>query len=88
MGPFGRDKLVVNNGGNVHVTNDSVTILRNLHLTDPVSRTVREVANSQIFNAGDGTTTALVLASELLSHALSTYVMRDCIRRALFRDIG
>lgn len=70
MGPFGRDKLIVNNGGNVHVTNDSVTILRNLHLTDPVSRTVREVANSQIFNAGDGTTTALVLASELLSYAL------------------
>lgn len=70
MGPFGRDKLVVNNGGNVHVTNDAVTILRNLHLTDPVSRTVREVANSQIFNAGDGTTTALVLASELMSHAL------------------
>lgn len=70
MGPFGRDKLVVNNGGNVHVTNDAVTILRNLHLTDPVSRTVREVANSQIFNAGDGTTTALVLASELMSHAI------------------
>lgn len=70
MGPFGQDKLVVNNGGNVYVTNDAVTILRNLHLTDPVSRTVREVANSQIFNAGDGTTTALVLASELLSHAL------------------
>lgn len=70
MGPYGQDKLVINNGGNVYVTNDAVTILRNLHLTDPVSRTVREVANSQIFNAGDGTTTALVLASELLSHAI------------------
>lgn len=70
MGPFGRDKLVVNNGGHVHVTNDSVTILRNLHLTDPVGRTVLEVANSQIFNAGDGTTTALVLTGELLRRAL------------------
>lgn len=69
MGPYGRDKLIVNNGGNVHITNDAVTILRNLHLTDPVSRTVRELANSQIFNAGDGTTTTLVLAGELLSHA-------------------
>lgn len=70
MGPFGLDKLVVNNGGNVYVTNDSVTILRNLHLTDPVGRTVLEVANSQIFNAGDGTTTALLLTSELLRRAL------------------
>lgn len=69
IGPYGRDKLIVNQGGNVHVTNDAATILRNLHLTDPVARVVGDLANSQIFNAGDGTTTTLLFAGQLVERA-------------------
>lgn len=69
LGPYGRDKLIVNNGGNVYVTNDAATILRNLHLTDPIARVVGDLANSQIFNAGDGTTTTILFAGKLVELA-------------------
>jgi chaperonin GroEL (HSP60 family) len=69
IGPYGRDKLIVNNGGNVSVTNDAATILRNLHLTDPVARVIGDLANSQIYNAGDGTTTTILFAGALLDRA-------------------
>jgi chaperonin GroEL (HSP60 family) len=69
FGPYGHDKLVVDNGGNVEVTSDTVSILRRLLIEDPIARMVRDVANSQFFSAGDGTTATVVLLGELVDHA-------------------
>lgn len=69
LGPYGRDKLVINNGGNVKVTNETVSILRSLDMSDPFARMIRDVTNSQIYNAGDGTTATIVLTGALLERA-------------------
>lgn len=69
FGPYGHDKLIVDNGGNVEVTGDTVSILRRLLIKDPVARMVRDVANSQFFSAGDGTTATVVLLGELVDRA-------------------
>jgi chaperonin GroEL (HSP60 family) len=66
LGPYGRDKLVINNGGNIKVTNETVSILRSLDISDPFARMIRDVTNSQIYNAGDGTTATVVLTGALL----------------------
>lgn len=69
FGPYGHDKLVVDNGGNVEVTSETTSILRSLHLDDPVARMIRDVANSQLFTAGDGTTATVVLTEALVDNA-------------------
>lgn len=69
FGPYGHDKLIVDNGGNVEVTSETVSILRRLHLTNPVARIVRDVANTQLFKAGDGTTATVVLTGALVERA-------------------
>lgn len=69
LGPYGRDKLVINNGGNTKVTNETVSILRSLDIKDPFARMIRDVTNSQIYNAGDGTTATVILTGALLKRA-------------------
>lgn len=70
FGPYGQDKLIVDNGGNVDVTNETAAILRALHITDPVARVLRDVANTQIFRAGDGTTAAILFLGALLDRTV------------------
>lgn len=69
FGPYGHDKLIVDNGGNVEVTSETVSILRKLQFDAPVARIVRDVANSQLFIAGDGTTASLILLGVLMDQA-------------------
>lgn len=69
LGPKGMDKMIVDSLGDVIVTNDGVTILEEMKIEHPAAKMVVEVAKSQEDEVGDGTTTAVVLAGELLKKA-------------------
>ena len=69
LGPKGMDKMLVDGGGSVTVTNDGVTILQDMHIEHPAAKMIVEIAKTQEDEVGDGTTTAVVLAGELLKKA-------------------
>jgi len=69
LGPKGMDKMIVDSLGNVIVTNDGVTILTEMQIEHPAAKMVVEVAKTQEGAVGDGTTTAVVIAGELLKKA-------------------
>ena len=69
LGPKGMDKMLVGSSGSVVVTNDGVTILDEMDIEHPAANMVVEVAQTQEDEVGDGTTTAVVIAGELLSKA-------------------
>jgi thermosome len=69
LGPKGMDKMLVGSTGSVVVTNDGVTILDEMDIEHPAANMVVEVAQTQEDEVGDGTTTAVVIAGELLSKA-------------------
>ncbi|MFC1956234.1 thermosome subunit alpha [Chloroflexota bacterium] len=71
LGPRGMDKMLVDSLGDVVVTNDGATILREMNLDHPVGKMMVEVARTQEAVVGDGTTTAVVIAGELLKNAQS-----------------
>ncbi len=68
LGPKGMDKMLVS-GGDVTITNDGVTILREMEIEHPAAKMLVEVAKTQDDEVGDGTTTAAVLTGELLERA-------------------
>ncbi len=69
LGPKGMDKMIVDSLGDVTVTNDGVTILEEMQIEHPAAKMLVEVAKTQEQEVGDGTTTAVVLAGELLKNA-------------------
>src|SRR3989338_4591594 len=69
LGPKGMDKMLVSNLGDVVVTNDGVTILEEMNIEHPTAKMIVEIAKTQENEVGDGTTTAVVLAGELLKNA-------------------
>jgi len=69
LGPKGMDKMLVDSMGDVVVTNDGVTILETMEIQHPVAKMIVEVAKTQENEVGDGTTTAVVIAGELLKNA-------------------
>ncbi len=69
LGPKGMDKMLVDSLGDVTITNDGVTILKEIDVEHPAAKMVIEVAKTQDNEVGDGTTTAVVLAGELLKRA-------------------
>jgi len=69
LGPRGLDKMLVDSMGDVVVTNDGVTILKEMDVEHPAAKMLVEVAKTQDQEAGDGTTTAVVLTGELLKRA-------------------
>jgi len=71
LGPKGMDKMLVDSIGDVVVTNDGVTILQEIDVQHPAAKMVVEVAKTQDDECGDGTTTAVVLAGELLKQSES-----------------
>ena len=68
LGPKGMDKMLVS-GGNITITNDGVTILKEMDIEHPAAKMLVEVAKTQDDEVGDGTTTAAVLTGELLERA-------------------
>ncbi len=69
LGPKGMDKMLVSSMGDVTVTNDGVTILQEMDIDNPTASMIVEVAETQEDEAGDGTTTAVSIAGELLKNA-------------------
>jgi len=69
LGPKGMDKMLVNTIGDVVITNDGVTILKEIDVQHPAAKMVVEVAKTQDTECGDGTTTSVVIAGELLKQS-------------------
>lgn len=69
LGPKGMDKMLVDSMGDVTITNDGVSILKDLDIEHPAAKMLVEVAETQDEECGDGTTSAVVLAGELLKKA-------------------
>lgn len=69
LGPKGMDKMIVDSMGDTTVTNDGVTILQEMQIEHPTAKMIVEVAKTQDSEVGDGTTTAVILAGELLKNA-------------------
>jgi len=69
LGPKGMDKMLVDSMGDIIVTNDGVTILEEMDIEHPAAKMIVEIAKTQEDEVGDGTTTAVVLAGELLKKA-------------------
>ncbi|MCI4321451.1 MAG: TCP-1/cpn60 chaperonin family protein [Thermoplasmata archaeon] len=69
LGPRGMDKMLVDSMGDITITNDGVTILKEVDVEHPAAKMLVEVAKTQDQQCGDGTTTAVVIAGELLKRA-------------------
>ena len=69
LGPRGMDKMLVDTLGDVVITNDGVTILKEIEVEHPAAKMMVEVAKTQDDEVGDGTTTAVIIAGELLREA-------------------
>ncbi len=69
IGPRGMDKMMVGGIGDIVVTNDGATIMKEMDVQNPAAKMLVEVAKTQDQEVGDGTTTAVVLSGELLAGA-------------------
>jgi thermosome len=69
LGPRGMDKMLVDTLGDVVITNDGATILDEMDVEHPAAKMLVEVAKTQDEEVGDGTTSAVVFAGELLAQA-------------------
>jgi len=69
LGPKGMDKMLIDSLGDITITNDGATILDEMDVQHPIAKLLVEIAKSQEEEAGDGTTTAVVLAGALLEEA-------------------
>ena len=69
LGPKGMDKMLVDSFGDVTITSDGRTILDEMDIQHPAAKMMVEVAKTQDNEAGDGTTTAVVISGELLNKA-------------------
>jgi thermosome len=69
LGPKGMDKMLVDSMGDVVITNDGATILREMDIEHPAAKMMVEIAKTQDDEVGDGTTSAVVIGGELLKKA-------------------
>jgi thermosome len=69
LGPRGMDKMLVDSMGDVVITNDGATILKEIDIDHPAAKMIVEISKTQDNECGDGTTSAVVLAGELLKNA-------------------
>jgi T-complex protein 1 subunit alpha len=69
LGPVGLDKMIVDDIGDVTISNDGATILKLLEVEHPAAKVLVELAEQQDKEVGDGTTSVVIIASELLRRA-------------------
>lgn len=69
LGPVGLDKMLVDDLGEVTITNDGATILAQLEVEHPAAKVLVELSEMQDKEVGDGTTSVVILAAELLKRA-------------------
>lgn len=66
LGPYGGDLLLVDSNGKTTITNDGATVMALLDVVHPAAKILRDIARSQDSEVGDGTTSVVVLAGEIL----------------------
>merc|ERR1719446_120758 len=66
LGPRGMDKLIHDEQGNVTITNDGATLMKQLQIVHPAAKTLVDISMSQDAEVGDGTTSVVLLAGEFL----------------------
>ena len=76
LGPVGLDKMLVDDIGDVTITNDGATILKLLEIEHPAAKVLVELSELQDKEVGDGTTSVVIVAAELLKRALSLVKQR------------
>ena len=69
LGPKGMDKMLVSELGDIVITNDGATILEEMNVEHPIAKIMVDIAKTQDKEVGDGTTTAVIIAGELLKAA-------------------
>lgn len=69
LGPKGMDKMLVSSFGDVTISNDGATIVKEMDVQHPAAKMLVEVAKTQDIEVGDGTTSAVILAGALLKKA-------------------
>ena len=69
LGPVGLDKMLVDQIGDVTITNDGATILKQLEVEHPAAKVLVELSDLQDQEVGDGTTSVVIIAAELLKRA-------------------
>ncbi|KAJ2526724.1 T-complex protein 1 subunit eta, partial [Coemansia sp. RSA 1935] len=95
LGPRGMDKLIVDGQRRVTISNDGATIMKLLEVVQPAARTLVDIARAQDAEVGDGTTSVVLLAGELLKEVrefveegVSTQVIVKGFRRAADMSIA
>ena len=69
LGPKGMDKMLVSEMGDIVITNDGATILQEMNVEHPIAKILVDIAKTQDKEVGDGTTTVVIMAGELLKGA-------------------
>ncbi|MCW6159416.1 MAG: TCP-1/cpn60 chaperonin family protein [Thermoplasmatales archaeon] len=69
LGPKGMDKMLVDSLGDITISNDGATIMKQMDVDHPTAKMIIEIAKGQDQEVGDGTTTAVIIAGELLKQA-------------------
>ena len=77
LGPVGLDKMLVDDIGDVTITNDGATILEQLEVEHPAARLLVDLARLQDKEVGDGTTSVVLLSAELLKKGLGELVQKQ-----------
>jgi len=78
LGPVGLDKMLVDEVGDVTITNDGATIMKLLDVEHPAAKVLVDLANLQDEEVGDGTTSVVILAAELLKVQLVLLLLLVC----------
>uniref|UniRef100_A0A1A9ZQQ0 T-complex protein 1 subunit eta n=1 Tax=Glossina pallidipes TaxID=7398 RepID=A0A1A9ZQQ0_GLOPL len=86
LGPRGMDKLIVDSNGKATISNDGATIMKLLDIVHPAAKTLVDIAKSQDAEVGDGTTSVVLLAGEILKQ-LKGYVEEGVHPRILIKAI-
>jgi T-complex protein 1 subunit eta len=84
LGPRGMDKLIVDANGRATISNDGATIIKLLEIIHPAARTLVDIARAQDAEVGDGTTSVVLLAGELLKLA-KPFVEEDVAPQTLIK---
>jgi len=77
LGPQGLDKMLVDDIGDVTITNDGATILKLLEVEHPAAKVLVELSQIQDKEVGDGTTSVVILAAELLKVKNIYFILRE-----------
>ncbi|CAH0403959.1 unnamed protein product [Chilo suppressalis] len=86
LGPRGMDKLIVDHSGKAVISNDGATIMKLLDIVHPAAKTLVDIAKSQDAEVGDGTTSVVILAGELLKR-LKPFVEEGVHPRVISRAV-